>query len=255
MNFRKSALTAAVAGTLTLGIGAVQAALVNYGIGPVYSSNSNFTMLDSAGGIVGGTNDVVFTWNGYVYTSSSDYTGPGGASGATLSSAQPFFGFNWTVHDFQIFAPGSYSFDTSLGGGNFESGILNLNVGANQLGAHMLVDWNGNSNIDVALLWNGNAAFAGTLYAGANNPGGNTQNTVWALASIDGNGDGVPGIPLTNGGPFAGFNANFNISYPTTPEGQPYPIITPIPAAMWLFSSGLAGLFGFIRKRKTHSLS
>jgi hypothetical protein len=42
------------------------------------------------------------------------------------------------------------------------------------------------------------------------------------------------------GGPFAGFNANFNANM----------IPTPVPAAVWLFGSGLFGLLGVARRRK-----
>jgi hypothetical protein len=62
----------------------------------------------------------------------------------TMSATTVFFGYWWTAHDIQVFAPGSYSFDTTLGGfsgANAEVGILNMTVGAGQLGMHLLFEW------------------------------------------------------------------------------------------------------------------
>ena len=62
------------------------------------------------------------------------------------------------------------------------------------------------------------------------------------LASVDGNGDGVMGVPMAVGGPLTGFNANFNASLAAVP--------LPVPAAVWLFGSGLLGLVGVAHRRK-----
>lgn len=80
-----------------------------------------------------------------------------------------------------------------------------------------------------------NCLWDGAAYGPAGVP---SDNQTWALASIDADGDGTPGIPMTAGGPLTGFNANFNMA----------PV--PVPAAFWLFGSGLAGLFGLMRQRK-----
>ena len=101
---------------------------------------------------MGGTNDVNMSWNGTGFNASSDYTGPGSVSNITASSTTTFFGYQWTAHDIQVFTPGTYSFDTTLGGGNAETGILNVTVPNNRLGIHMLFDWNGNLNIDVFIV-------------------------------------------------------------------------------------------------------
>ena len=201
------------------------------------SAGNNFTMLSGTGGLVGGATDVAMTWTGTVFTSSSDYTGPGGASNMTLSSATPFFGIPWTAHDIQVFGAGTYSFNTALGGGNAESGLQNLTVGTGQLGAHMLFDWNGNLNIDVSVLWNPNAAFGGNQTLSGAGP--------WNSSSIDGDGDGVMGIKMNPGGPFGGFEANFNLNGIT-----PQVSAVPVPAAAWLLGSGLLGLAGVARRKK-----
>lgn len=239
----------------------------------LYTDSANLTMLAGNGGVVGGANDVKMNWDGNAYTSSSDYTGPGGPSNITASTTSPFFGYNWTAHDIQVFVPGSYSFDTTLGGGNSEHGTLSATVPLGDFGVHMLFDWNGNNNIDVFVVAAPNsvfgsgllystvtnsagkfkcdASFTGTitkncLYDGPNygSAGAPTKNQTWMLASVDGNGDGIMGIPMAAGGPFAGFNANFNANM------SPIPSSVPVPAAVWLFGSGLIGLAGVAKRRK-----
>jgi hypothetical protein len=150
------------------------------------------------------------TWDGTIFTASSDYTGPGSVSNMTLSSSTPFFFSLWTAHDVQVFGPGTYTFDVTLGGGVPETGTLTMTVGPSQLGAHMLFDWGGSSNIDVATVWNKDAVFGNPndSTAGVGNVVGQTFN----LASSDANGDQVSGIPMPAGGPFAGMNANFNLN-------------------------------------------
>ncbi|MHB8743221.1 MAG: hypothetical protein ACYC9L_08835 [Sulfuricaulis sp.] len=206
-----------------------------------YSTDSgNFSMLSGSGFIVGGTNDVTMTWDGKAYTDSTDYSGPGGASNVTASSTTAFFSHRWTAHDIQVFAPGSYTFDTTQGGGNAESGIMNVSVPNGDIGMHMLFNWNGNNNIDVFLVAalssvfgagigyttqataSGakkcatsikNCLFDGKNFGSAGKPAG---NKTWMLASaVNGSSvGGVAGVPMATGGPFAGFNANFNFYFP-----------------------------------------
>jgi len=229
---------------------------------PLSTDSANFTMLSGGvygpGYMIGGTNDVHMVWNGYAYTSSTDYTGPGTVSAnVTMSSTTPFFGHTWTAHDTQMFMPGSYSFNVTLGGGNPETGSLNATVPSGDLGMHMLFDWNGNYNIDVFVVLASNSVF-GSGIANSKNPGCGSSvsnclydgpnygsagqpagNKVWGLASVDGNGDGVMGIPMAANGPFASLNANFSAFAPVS-----------IPAAIWLFGSGLLGLVGVGRHRR-----
>ena len=76
-------------------------------------------------------------------------------------------------------------------------------------------------------------------------------------ASYIGTGTGVGGSPMQDG-PFQGFNANFDV-LTLTPTGQtantinPWAVVipgVPVPAAVWLFGSGLLGLVGVARRRK-----
>jgi len=279
---KKTLIASSVA--LTFGASGAQAALVTNLFGPYdfFTDSANFTMLSGGGGVVGGTNDVNMTWDGNGYSASSDYVGPGAqASNVTAfqASTSGFFGHTWTAHDIQVFVPGTYTFDVTAGGGNAEGTgtaaafqFLTATVGATQLGMHMLFDWNGNLNIDVFVVANPSSmfgtgqllstvkntkgdlkcssSFTGTitkncLYDGANY--GSTPPTsgqVWMMASTDGNGDGINGIPMAVGGPFAGFNANFNATMAPTPDA------VPVPAAVWLFGSGLLGLVGIARRKK-----
>ena len=244
LKFKKTALVIALTSAAVLG-GTAEAAQVSAAgyattSAPTSSINNNFTMLTGQGGFVGGTNDVSMTWDGTVFNASSDYTGPGGASNMTLSSPSPFNAYLWSAHDIQVFAPGTYTFNTALGGplpNAPEAGIQTLTVGAGQLGAHMLFDWNGNNNIDVSVLWNANGVF-GTTAAQQTLTGA----AVWNAVSIDGDGLGGPGIKMALGGPFQNFQANFNLHGLT-------PAAVPVPAAVWLLGSGLLGLVGVARRK------
>jgi hypothetical protein len=266
---KKSLLASSIA--LALSTSGAQAALVTGVLGATtWSTDSaNLTLLSANGGVVGGANDVNMVLDGNAFNANSDYTGPGSASNVTASSTALFFGHAWTAHDIQMFTPGSYSFDVTLGGGNFEHGVMNATVGTGQLGMHMLIDWNLNFNIDTFVVFAQNslfgsglsystqtntkgqstcdAGFTGTitkncLYDGPGygTAGAPTKNEVWMLASTDGNGDGIMGIPWAAGGPFAGFNTNFNATLTAVP----------VPATAWLFGSGFLGLIGVARRRK-----
>jgi len=238
-NFKKSILALSVSLSLCASIAHASQTALGRCTPITDTGNSNFTMLNGGGGITGGTNDVSFTWDGSFFNNSSDYTGPGSVSNATLSSTTKFQSHLWVAHDIQVFAPGSYTFNPTLGGGAAETGTLTMNVGASQFGLHMLFDWNGNNNIDVAVVVNKGQTFGSAissynhvttcsasgsncLYTGAGFLGGLTANrpagnAIWMLASVDGNADSIPGIPMPAGGPFAGFNANFNLQGTLSP--------------------------------------
>jgi len=83
-------------------------------------------------------------------------------------------------------------------------------------------------------------------------------------------GGSIGGSPIFDG-PFSGFNFEFNITDMTLTDSDPHASIgtfcdfdptggictisaVPVPAAVWLFGSGLLTLFGFARTRK-HNMS
>ena len=241
--YKKTALIIALSSTAIVS-GSAQAVQINAqanGLAMESSAstiNNNFTVLTGRGDFLRGTNDVAMTWDGTVFTASSDYTGPGSVSNMTLSSVTPFSGYNWVAHDIQVFAPGSYSFNPMLGGGAVESGTQVLTVGAGQLGAHMLFDWNANNNIDVSIVWNANGVFGNDAAQQTL-----TGTKMWNAVSVDGDGNNIPGIKMQPGGPFANFNANFNLNG-ITPTSA-----VPVPAAVWLLGSGLLGLVGVARRK------
>jgi hypothetical protein len=153
--------------------------------------------------------------------------------GMTLASNQTVFGLLWTAHDIRVFSEGSYTFDTNCTPADIAAGItdcgggapLTLTVAAGQLGAHILIDWGESTNIDVAIVWNTDDAFGSPIYDGClfpvtpdNCDPTHSPTRIWNLASKDGNGDGVQGIPMVDG-PLSGVSANFNLNFGPAPPG------------------------------------
>lgn len=179
-----------------------------YTAAPITSA-SNFTMLNPEGEYVGGAADIYSNWDGSLLTSIAVNT-----ANMTMGSAAPtpFFGDPWTAHTIRVFGPGSYTLTTTRGNS------LSFTVGPNQVGAHMLFDWSASKNIDVAIVWNTNGSFNGN---------GPVSGQVFNLVSVDGDGDGFPGIGMADG-PFKGFSANFNINFtpPYTLAAVQAPLLT-----------------------------
>ena len=146
-------------------------------------------------------------------------TGSIGDGAWAVSPTATFFGALWTAHSGTTFGPGSYTFDTVEG-----ASYTNVTVGAGQVGGHILFDWNGTFDIDVVNVWD----VAGDTY---------TSTDVVA----DQNGvDGILGLKMIDG-PFSNNSANFNFTAAAVP----------VPAAVWLFGSGLLGLVGVARRKKS----
>ncbi|MHB1241080.1 MAG: Ig-like domain-containing protein, partial [Gammaproteobacteria bacterium] len=185
-------------------IGTVTPDIPGAEISPDVSGGSNFTMLNPKGKDIGGTNNLAFTWDGTLLTSVSDP-----AVNATLASPTPFFGFNWSAHNVQIFGPGTYTFEACPPPINTTTQIaadgsthclgptpLTMVVKPDELGAHMLFDWNGNNNIDVVMVWKINQTWAGAL-DGSNNFG--ASGAAFDLAVTDDTADGISGHPMVDG--------------------------------------------------------
>jgi hypothetical protein len=223
--------------TLTLG-SALNGTLVNANFtvsttGGIESTGNNFTMLNPAGGVVGGTNDVALFWDQQFNANTSE---PVTAASAhmRLSSNTAFFQFNWVAHHIRVFGPGTYTINVDCTTAQIEIGTCTTNatpsmnytftVGANQVGAHMLFDWGkddatkpcgkANCNIDVVDIWVQDEVFGpSSPHTGA--AGFNATSTVWNLMSSDWDGDGQNGAAMIDG-PFIGFKANFNLNFTGT---------------------------------------
>ena len=253
---------------------------------------SNFTMLNPGGVPFGGTNDVSYTLDlSHLNTTVSGPTGM--YFNATLSSPTPFFSHTWKAHDIRVFGPGSYDFNIDCSVAQIESGTctpnadpsrnMHMTVGQNQLGAHMLFDWNVSTNIDVVNVWDQNSAWnsnpvdaigtndlwSGPTWAG---PAGLAINpsTTWAYVSTDNDGDNINGVRMLDG-PFQGFSANFNLDAADSCQGvPPTPIdvgtitsasatgcsisnkpssITVFDRSDWLLLGGFLAWLGALRKR------
>lgn len=234
MHFKQFVLSATLVTFLGMGSAAVHA---------VTTTGNNFTMLDSAGNIVGGTNNVTFIWDETLLTG---VAASGQVSNATLSSPTPFFGINWFAHDVAIYGPGTYTIYSNCAPGSPGCGVgsaYNFTVAPDQLGVHMLFNWGPNLNIDVVNIWDQNQVFGpSSMYTGGattSDPWSGDDANVWEGMSRDWDGNGINGAAMIDG-PFQGFNANFNVML--------HPV--PVPAAAWLLGSGLIGLFGVSRRKK-----
>jgi hypothetical protein len=250
MNSKKTLIASAIALSIGMGVNTAHAAQVTVGA-PQTASHGNFTSLSSCtaiscdtnkvpsedgigvltgNGFGGGANNLTASWDGTVYTASSDI---GSAANMTIANTEAFFGHVWTVSNIQVFAPGSYSF---LG--------VTATVAPGQLMAHMNWAWNTSTGADLYQLWNTSTGgcfgdCATQLWTGPDNPAGHTFDTHWDWVSVD--------TLMPNGiVPQSNFNYNLHMSPVNLPAA------VPLPPAVWLFCSGLLGLGALIRrKRKT----
>lgn len=268
--------TEAATPTAAAGLETVNTVSIKVGEGEIYG---NFTMLNTDAVTFGGTNDVVAEWDGSVNTAVSD-TNMNLEFGS--ESNFPFFGFPWSAHDGRVFGPGTYTFDTNCNGAQIRAGItdcgggtpLKLVVELGQLGVHVLFDWNVTADIDVAMVWEENAAFEhdnprGQLYQGPAGPTP-TPDAIFQQVSRDGDGDGVPGIGMVDG-PFIGFRANFNLNFDKSDSGGGTAVIptsnvqspslggctinskpvSPVSRGDWWLVGGFLAWMGmFVRRRK-----
>ncbi len=143
-----------------------------------------------------------------------------------IASTALFFGLNWTATNGTLLeAPGSYSIDTATGLVGASTGviapdaIMNFDIGAGQVAGLIDFAYGTTTGIRVINVWDVNAD--GSLTAA--------------------------GIPGMENGPFPGFNAAFDLSATGLITTSP----VPVPAAVWLFGSGLVGLAGIARRRKS----
>ena len=98
---------------------------------------------------------------------------------------------------------------------------VNWSVGEDQFGIYGIIDWN-DTMFDFFVVWDVV-----------------TNGSTIDYIATDMDGDGVRGFNFVNG-PFQGLNYSLDVT-----------VVTPIPAAVWLFGSGLLGLIGVARRKKT----
>jgi len=273
MNLKKTALTVALGTALGLSATASQADVINM------SYTGAFTMLGATGLIV--TNDAEGpywdpTWNYGMRTTIN----------GTMSFDTATMGGTGTVEPFDFFAGSGQAVASgvsmqAIGDGMGGPGGLIL--------GNMAFDWNG-SSITTNIVLDASGLFAamgmgpvaegmvldqsfcvatGACATAASDSAWTSKNglpligptpiatSTYNVAGSTGFGttlgqlslgvdDGIGGSPMDNG-PFVDFNANFDITSITVTSVVS---AVPVPAAVWLFGSGLIGLAGVARRRK-----
>ncbi len=266
--FKKAALALAV--TASLGVSATASATI-----VDYSFNGAFTMLSAAGALT--PNNAKSAYVAPWYGQRTAITGTMSfdtATGMGTGTVTPFLFFGDTAN-FTASAT-NISFQ-AIGDGTGGAGTLVL--------GNMGFDWNGTVGIPVSIVMDAAGLFStnpagmtsanignviagvGALPAtnGATAKGINMVlgaspivTTTWNTTTLAGAGmgsnpsGGLPLIADTIGGspmiagPFAGFNANFDVLSMTVTNVT----AIPVPAAVWLLGSGLLGLVGIARRKK-----
>ena len=203
---------------------ALSAALLLIMSGSANAAVGGFDMFDPGGNVVD-ANDLAAGTTATT-TDVRDFT----TGTWTLSSTDTFFFSNWTASGGTLYdTAGTYRFNTGDNCGFPNSAgceyVVELLDGYTM--GHIYFAWGSTTGIDVINIWDAN---------------GN---------SVDIDGDGIAGWGMIDGA-FIGFNANFTIA-----PGSPTPVqsyagqasVIPVPAAAWLFGSGLLGLVGVARRK------
>lgn len=188
-----------------------------------------------------------------------------GSSGLSLTMSDPFFGIPATLHDIS----------------------MARQSGSNLITGQVLVDWAGTPNMPLHIEWDATGLFnainyglqAGDVISGTNlyhdaNANGvfdsgefltnvfsatPYSDTLQLKPSYDGPLalQGSAPMAATSGSmgfdsatPFAGFRGYFDIGSGNSMHVVSVVTTVPIPAAVWLFGSGLLGLLGVARRRK-----
>ena len=201
---------------------ALSAALLLLMAGSADAAVGKFDMYDPGGNVVDANDGAPGT------TAITDDVRDFAAGTWALSSTDTFFFSNWTATSGEVFdTPGTYRFAAGDNCGFPNSAgceyVVDLLPGYT-LG-HIFFNWGSTTNIDVINIWDAD---------------GN---------SVDIDGDGIQGWGMIDGA-FIGFNANFTVD-PGAPVGTyaGAASVIPVPAAVWLFGSGLLGLVGVARRK------
>lgn len=159
-------------------------------------------------------NFTIINPNGTTASSPLTYPGIGGDFSAE------FFGFDLVAHDVNFYwGAGTYTFD-SEGDSVAPPRNISMTVNPGQVGLHFLFDWHNSTDIDVL-----------AVLDIVQSPG----KIVYTPTDVDGN--GITGFAMVDG-PFQGIDASVD-----------FEVAVPVPAAAWLFATGLLGLAGVARKK------
>jgi len=139
-------------------------------------------------------------------------------------------------YNYTLFSEVNTATDTNRDGSLNLSTGYQFDLGAGMMAAGVFFDWT--TNIDIPVLAVMQVTGQGVDAAG---------NVYMDIVSVDADGDGVPGTAMQTD-PFPGQTPAFSgrlicSDCVATPE-------IPVPAAVWLFGSGLLGLAGVARRRK-----
>ena len=148
-----------------------------------------------------------------------------GAGTWAVSSTTPFAGLIWTASNGILFGEGTHTVSTIADPGTCGAAVcargpdVTFSVGAGQLGGQIKFAWGVTTGIDVINIWDVTA-------------------TGYSAVTV---------IPMVDG-PFPSFQATFHIDDLSRVGVKPNEV--PIPAAAWLFGTGLLGLIGVARRKK-----
>lgn len=269
---KKALLSAAVAAAMGTSVAASADTVLNF------NWTGYFTMLDPTGAFLANTSAPYAT---------NQFSGKRSAITGTISFDINAGTGSGTVVPFNFFngsSPATATGITMQAIGNGTGGPGTLVLG------NMLFNWSGNNGIPVSIVMDAAGLFGyvgggvynvGDTVSGTGAlPASNTTKTTlqigpapiatttWNTTTINcvaGGGTTGPcmgvspsgGLPLiadTIGGspmpagPFQGYNANFDVMSLTLASVQQ--TVVPVPAAVWLFGSGLLGLVGIARRKK-----
>lgn len=180
----------------------------------------NITIMDSIGSVAAGANDLLTAWDGSLNTEIDVINGTTSVN-MFITSKQTILGFPWFAHDIRVFGPGRYTFDTCANQASaFNCGILQMTVGPDQIGVHMLLDWNLDTNVDVVVVWDQNNRFcadipASTCTSYSLAADGSVISDLdlfnWNFAATDHDQDGIAGVVVVDGSFANSISISFNL--------------------------------------------
>ena len=193
----------------------------------------SFATIDTVGTIVG---TMLFSWNGGGHSVSIVLDGSGmfGALGTPGNPGPALIDFMTNGPTTTISGTGAIPATDGLNFGTIKSPTY-LPLGASPIATKTL---------------NTGAGCDGATIASQVNAWTITPNmsvvTTCTTGMVD---DSIGGDPMTSGA-FGNYNANFDISSVHLDSYVTAPSAVPVPAAVWLFGSGLLGLVGIARRKK-----